>query len=89
MCVEATVFNLMQMGELAKTSLSEELKREVTEVPWHQIYGPRNRIVHGYDGINMRIVWDTVRQDIPALCAILTELTAPAFRSIDAGGAAG
>ena len=75
MCVETTVFNLMQMGELAKTSLSEELKREVTGVPWHQIYGLRNRIVHGYEGVNMRIVWDTARHDIPELCNTLTELT--------------
>ncbi len=34
MCVEATVFNLMQIGELAKTSLSDELKDCVTNIPW-------------------------------------------------------
>ena len=39
MCVEATVFNLMQIGELAKTSLSEEFKKELKSIPWNQIYG--------------------------------------------------
>ena len=67
MCVEATVFNLMQIGELAKQSLSDELKASITSIPWNQIYGLRNRIVHGYDGVNMKIVWDTVREDVPEL----------------------
>lgn len=67
MCVEATVFNLMQIGELAKTSLSEETKALLPAIPWQQIYGLRNRIVHGYEGVSMQIVWDTVTEDIPAL----------------------
>lgn len=68
MCVEATVFNLMQIGELAKKSLSNELKDQITSIPWNQIYGLRNRIVHGYDGVNMMIVWEVVKNDIPILC---------------------
>ena len=67
MRVEATVFNLMQIGELAKESLSDETKAEIKTIPWNQIYGLRNRIVHGYSGVNMQIVWDTVNEDIPAL----------------------
>ena len=67
MRVEATVFNLMQIGELAKGSLDDETKQKIKTVPWHQIYGLRNRIVHGYSGVNMQVVWDTVREDIPAL----------------------
>ena len=50
MRVEACVFNLMQIGELAKESLSEEIKSQITTIPWKQIYGMRNRIVHGYEG---------------------------------------
>lgn len=67
MRVEATVFNLMQLGELAKQSLSDDAKAQITTIPWQQIYGLRNRIVHGYSGVNMRIVWDTVADDIPEL----------------------
>lgn len=71
MRVEATVFNLMQIGELAKTSLSAETKAQITSIPWQQLYGMRNRIVHGYAGIHMQIVWDTVVTDIPRLNAEL------------------
>ncbi len=67
MCVEATVFNLMQIGELSKSSLSDELKDSITSIPWNQIYGLRNRIVHGYDGVKFNIVWDTIRDDLPDL----------------------
>jgi len=67
MRVEATVFNLMQIGELAKTSLSDVAKAAIPGIPWKQLYGMRNRIVHGYDGVDMRIVWDTVSEDIPQL----------------------
>lgn len=67
MRVKASVFNLMQIGELAKMSLSEEFKQELKTIPWKQLYGMRNRIVHGYSGVNMRIVWDTIVEDLPAL----------------------
>ena len=49
MRVEATVFNLMQIGELAKASLSDAAKA-APGIPWKQIYGLRNRVVHGDDG---------------------------------------
>ena len=67
MRVEAYVFNLMQIGELAKTSLSDDIKRQLSSIPWKQIYGMRNRIVHGYDGIKLKIVWDTITDDLPKL----------------------
>lgn len=67
MRVEACVFNLMQIGELAKQSLSDSAKEELKTIPWKQLYGMRNRIVHGYDGVDMNIVWDTIRMDLPQL----------------------
>lgn len=74
MRVEATVFNLMQVGELSKFSLSDTTKDRLTSIPWHQLYGMRNRIVHGYSGVNMRIVWDTVSNNIPTLDIELEEV---------------
>ncbi len=67
MRVDACVFNLMQIGELAKISLTDEYKETVTSIPWKQLYGMRNRIVHGYSGVDMRIVWDTIHEDLPLL----------------------
>ena len=67
MLVEACVFNLMQIGEIAKTELTEDAKSQIKAIPWKQLYGLRNRIVHGYSGINMNIVWDTIHDNIPKL----------------------
>lgn len=67
MCVEACVFNLMQIGELSQKSLSVETKTRITTIPWAQLYGMRNRIVHGYEGVKMKIVWDTIHYDLPIL----------------------
>ena len=81
MRVEATVFNLVQIGELAKMSLSDAAKSQLTNIPWHQLYGMRNRIVHGYDSVNMRIVWDTVKGGIPELDEAIQE----AIKQTDGG----
>lgn len=67
MMVEACVFNLMQIGELAKSSLSDECKKEIKNIPWQQIYGMRNRIAHEYSGIDMNIVRSTIQDDLPML----------------------
>ena len=67
MCVEACVFNLMQIGELAKVALSDEAKESISSIPWNQLYGMRNKIVHGYDGVKLTIVWATIKEDLPKL----------------------
>ena len=67
MLVEACVFDLMQIGELSKNELSDECKKSITSIPWNQLYGMRNRIVHGYEGVKLQIVWDTICENLPQL----------------------
>ena len=67
MRVDATVFNFLQIGEIAKQKLSDEAKSHMPDIPWHAVYGMRNRIVHGYDDVDMSIVWDTIQEDFPIL----------------------
>ena len=63
---EVVCFNLFQIGELAN-GLSVEFIKEYNKIPWKQIIGMRNRIVHGYDTINLEIVWSTAIESIPEL----------------------
>ena len=63
---EVVCFNLFQLGELAN-GLSVEFLKEYNKIPWKQIIGMRNRIVHGYDTINLEIVWNTSIESIPEL----------------------
>ena len=52
--IEACVFNLSQIGELT-IKLRDECKAANPQVAWAQIYGLRNRIVHDYEGVNLRL----------------------------------
>ena len=70
---EVICFNLFQIGELAN-GLSIEFIKEYNKIPWKQIIGMRNRIVHGYDTINLEIVWSTVIESIPELKSYCKEI---------------
>ena len=63
---ELTCFNLIQIGELANC-LSTDFIMNYNEIPWKQIKGIRNRIVHGYASIEFDIVWDTAKDSVPKL----------------------
>lgn len=65
---EIICFNLFQIGELAN-GLSIEFLNEYNQIQWKQIIGMRNRIVHGYDSINLEIVWGTAIESVPELQA--------------------
>lgn len=65
---EIICFNLFQIGELAN-GLSIEFLNEYNQIQWKQIIGMRNRIVHGYDSINLEIVWNTAIESVPELQA--------------------
>ena len=61
--MEACVFNLSQIGELANR-LDSEFTEAHSDIPWKQLYGLRNRIVHDYDGVNLSLVWEIVNDDL-------------------------
>ncbi|MCC8105483.1 MAG: DUF86 domain-containing protein [Clostridiales bacterium] len=64
--LEACVFNLSQLGELAN-KVDQEYKKKHSEIPWSQVYGLRNRIVHDYEGVNLQLVWEIISDDLPEL----------------------
>ena len=71
--VEACVFNLSQIGELCNV-VDRAFMDAHPEIPWHEMYGLRNRIVHDYEGVNIRLVWEIIRDDIPELKRTIAEL---------------
>lgn len=74
MLVEASVFNLSQIGELAN-KLSEEYEKMYPQVPWRQLYGLRNRIVHDYEGVNLVLVWSIIEDDLRVVKVMLEEIS--------------
>lgn len=70
MLTEACVFNLSQIGELVH-GLDDSFIEAHDTIPWIEIYGLRNRIVHDYDGVNLKLVWEIITGDLSELRKIL------------------
>ena len=66
----ALVKSIEIIGE-AGTRVSEEGRDATPDVPWPEIVAMRNRLVHAYFDVNLDVVWETVRKDLPALVAAL------------------
>lgn len=64
------------IGEAAGR-ISPEFRHKHTEIQWSEIRGMRNQMIHGYDDIDMDVVWDTVERDVPRLIQILESLAPP------------
>ena len=70
MLVLALVKSIEIIGE-AGARVSDEGRDAAPGVPWPEIVAMRNRLVHVYFDVNLDVVWETVRQDLPPLVAAL------------------
>ena len=75
MLVLALVKLVEIVGEAA-SQVSDLGRANVPNLPWAEIVGMRPRLVHAYSDINLDILWQTIRQDLPPLIAALEELLA-------------
>lgn len=67
---DATLRNLELIGEAA-THIPEEIRTAHSEIPWRMIIATRNRLIHGYLGIDDDTLWSIVRDDVPGLLEML------------------
>ena len=65
--MELALRKLVEIVGEAANRVSEETQRCHQEIPWPQIIGMRNRLVHGYDDISLKRLWDTINDDLPPL----------------------
>lgn len=70
---DAVIWNLQIVGEASK-KIAAETRSGSPEVPWQDIAGMRDRIVHHYFGISLEIVWDVVANHLPVLRASVQRL---------------
>lgn len=71
--VDAVVRELEIIGEAAN-KVGEEFQEQCSQLPWSQMKGMRNRLIHEYFGVDRKIVWGTCKNDLPSLKNILTQL---------------
>jgi uncharacterized protein with HEPN domain len=72
---DAVIRNLQTLAESSQR-LSDTVKSTEPQVPWRELAGFRNVIVHGYLGIDLGAVWLVVEQDLPPLAAALDRMVA-------------
>lgn len=68
------------LGEAVKR-LPFELCQQYPAVEWRLVAGMRDRVSHGYDGIDYQMLWDTVEQDLPTLLATVGKMLADLDKS--------
>jgi len=71
----AVVRALEIIGEAAK-NLSKESRSKHKEIPWKEIVGMRDKLIHWYFGIKWELVWETVKNKIPELKNQLSKILA-------------
>ncbi|MEL6909515.1 MAG: DUF86 domain-containing protein [Cyanobacteria bacterium J06629_2] len=70
---KAVLYNLAVIGEVA-SRLLPEVELSYPEIPWTDIRGIRNLIIHEYFRVNLNIVWQTIQIDLPQLVRQIEEL---------------
>ncbi len=64
--LDSMLFRMIQISENSK-KLTEEYKQKRKMIPWNAMYGMRNRIVHDYGNVDLKVVYETLKNDIPDL----------------------
>ena len=62
---------LLEIVGEAANRVSQETQKQYPQIPWRQIVGLRHRLVHGYDAVDLDILWDIIEQDLPPLIIAL------------------
>jgi uncharacterized protein with HEPN domain len=70
----AVVRCLEIIGEAAK-NIPDSVRGKYPEIPWRQMAGMRDKVIHEYFGVQLKIVWRVVKEDIPELIEKIKEMS--------------
>jgi len=70
---DAVIRNIEIIGEATK-NLPFELRNKYSQISWIDIVGMRDKLIHGYFGIDLNIVWKTIKEDLPKLKKLILEI---------------
>ena len=70
--LDSMMFRMIQLSANAK-KLTDEYRLTHGEIPWGAMFGLRNLIVHDYGNVDLKVVYETLKYDIPELLDLLEE----------------
>ena len=79
MAIRAVTMDFAIIGEAAK-QIPAETKSMYPKIPWKQMAGIRDKIIHGYVYIKLEVLWDAVHLDLPTLKPLIKELLETDFK---------
>jgi len=65
---------LLEIVGEAAARIPEHVREQYPGIPWPQIVGLRNRLIHGYDAVDFDILWEIIQKDLPRLIAELKRI---------------
>lgn len=68
--LDSMLFRMIQISENAK-KLTEDYKMSHKYIPWSALSGMRNRIVHDYGNVDLNVIYETLKNDIPELLELM------------------
>lgn len=69
---DAVIRNIEIIGEAVK-GMSGAVRENLSSIPWRNIAGMRDRLIHDYFGVNLDIVWQVASEELPRLTLVLME----------------
>jgi len=66
MMIDAVLMNIAIIGESVK-KIPEDVKEKYPDIPWKDIAGMRDKVIHDYFGVDVNIVWETIKKNVPEL----------------------
>ena len=69
----AVVRKLEIIGEAAK-GIPEDIRRRYPQIPWREMAGMRDKLTHFYFGIDYKLVWQTIKYDIPRVEPVIRQI---------------
>jgi uncharacterized protein with HEPN domain len=69
-----SLVRLVEIVGEAATHVSQTNRSRFSNIPWPQIVGLRNRLIHGYDQVDFEVLWKIIQEDLPPLVVELRRI---------------
>ncbi|MFQ5865914.1 MAG: DUF86 domain-containing protein [bacterium] len=79
-CQDAVIRRLEIIGEAARR-ISDKTKSDYSNLPWNEMIGMRNILIHEYDVVDLEVVWDTAKINLLPLVSALEKIVPPEDKS--------